>query len=155
MIEQMKGVSMATNENHQNMTTSQLMNIIQSSPKQFRQSIPTNKEPSINFIKYLENLMEQYHCSTTELIIYTGLSKTFVYQIMSDKRLPGRDVIIRIALALKLTLEETQKLLTLAQKGILYPRVRRDAAILCCIQNRCTMLETAELLEELGEVPLL
>jgi hypothetical protein len=52
-------------------------------------------------------------------------------------------------------LKETQRLLAVSQRGALYPRVRRDAAIIFCLNRKCTLEETNDLLEEIGEAALM
>ena len=69
--------------------------------------------------------------------------------------MPGRDVVIRICLALKVEVDEAQRLLMLAEKGCLYPKVRRDAAILCCLEEKKSLEDTNQFLEEHGEKKLL
>lgn len=64
-------------------------------------------------------------------------------------------MILRISLAMKATVDETQRLLTLAEKGVLYPKVKRDAAILCCIETKKSLEYTNLFLEEHGEKKLL
>jgi rRNA-processing protein FCF1 len=83
------------------------------------------------------------------------LSQSFSYQVFSGIRKPGRNALISIALALGLGVESTQRLLVVAQKGELYPRVRRDAAILFAIEHGYSLSQTEELLQSSGEASLL
>lgn len=83
------------------------------------------------------------------------LSQSFAYQVFSGIRKPGRNALISVALALGLDVESTQRLLVVAQKGELYPRVRRDAAILFAIEHGYSLLQTEELLQSAGEASLL
>lgn len=135
-------------------STEQIMNQIRTSPGMFAaHELDTIQDAQ--FIEYLKELMEKYHCAPGQLIIRTCLSKPFVYQILKGKRLPGRDMILRICLAMRAETEETQKLLTLAGKGVLYPKIRRDAAILCCIEAKKSLDYTNLFLREHGEKELL
>lgn len=109
----------------------------------------------VSFHARLSELMERRGCSAARLVERSGLSKSFFYQLLSGERLPGRDVVVRLALVLGLDLGETQRLLAAARKGSLYPKVRRDAAIICCILRGDGLLETEEFLEASGEAPLL
>lgn len=52
------------------------------------------------------------------------------------------------------TLTETSQLLRLAGHGSLYPKVRRDAAIIFAIEKKHTMQQANELLLSLQETPL-
>ncbi len=83
------------------------------------------------------------------------LSHPYAYQVFSGKRNPGRDVLVCITLAMGLDLDWTQKLLRLANKGELYPRVRRDAAIIFGIHHRYTLAQMEDMLLGLGEATLI
>lgn len=83
------------------------------------------------------------------------LSPSFAYQIFSGVRKPGRNTLLSLALAFGLDVPETRRLLAVAQKGDLYPRERRDAAILFAIEHRYSLSETEELLRSAGEASLL
>ena len=83
------------------------------------------------------------------------LSQSFAYQVFSGIRKPGRNALISLAIALHLDAEKVQRLLVVAQKGELYPRVRRDAAILFAIEHGYTLEKTEELLQSAGEASLL
>lgn len=135
-------------------TTGRLMKILESSPNQFKeQHLSGVKDPA--FHEYLYKLMEEKKIAVPALITGACISKTYAYQFINGERLPGRDIILRISLTMKLGLEETQRLLTLAGKSVLYPKIRRDAGILYCFKKKMTLDETNSFLEDLGEVPLL
>ena len=65
--------------------------------------------------------------------------------------MPGRDILLRTALLLGMPLRDTQRLLAIGRCGTLYPRVRRDAAIIFALHQRMTLLETEDLLTSLPE----
>lgn len=108
----------------------------------------------VNFHEYLHTVMIRKNMDVSELIIKTLLSRSFVYQIYNGQRMPGRDIVLRIALVMGLTVEETQRMLLIAKKGGLYPRVRRDAVIIYCLENKLGLYETDEMLNTLSEIPL-
>ncbi len=135
-------------------STEQLMNQIKKSPSDFLKHNLQRIE-DIQFKDYLQQLMERYNCSMRQLIVLSCLSKPFAYQIMKGERLPGRDVVLRISLSMRATVEETQRMLTLAGKNVLYPKIRRDAAILCCIETHRSLEDTDLFLREHGEKPLI
>lgn len=58
---------------------------------------------------------------------------------------------MRIAFGMQLTVEETQHLLILSGNSVLYPKRRRDAALIYALNKHSTLLETERFLEELGE----
>lgn len=83
------------------------------------------------------------------------ISQSFAYQVVSGTRKPGRNTLICIAFALKFDMDQTQRLLAIAQKGALYPRIRRDAAILYALEHGYSLPQTEELLQRIGEGSLL
>lgn len=104
---------------------------------------------------YLYELLKKTNLSIAQVIEKASISRSLAYQIFNGQRTPNRNLIIRIAIIMKLSLDETQRLLRIAKKGELYPRIRRDAAILFCIQHNLSLIDTNELLEDLGEAVLL
>ena len=87
------------------------------------------------FHKYLYNLITERNITIQELGFKTFLSRSFSYQIFSGSRIPNRNIILRIALVLGISLDETQRLLKLADRGALYPKIKRDAVIIYAINN--------------------
>ena len=101
--------------------------------------------------KALRDLLDQAGLSAPEWMAAANLSKSYGYQILRGERIPGRDVLLRTALVLRLSLQETQRLLALGGCGALYPRVRRDAAVIFALNQHMSLLETEELLASLPE----
>lgn len=99
----------------------------------------------------LSRLIEGAGISATEWMAAADVSKSYGYQILRGERIPGRDILLRTALALHLSLKDTQRLLAVGDCGALYPRVRRDAAIIFALNQNMTLLETEELLNSLPE----
>ncbi len=146
-----------TNVEKNILSTEELLNLIQNSPKSFESMVENNqildKEPG--FCETLNGLLEKHNVTTQQVIVETVLSKSYVYQVLSGERKPGRDIIIKIAIAATLSLDETQHLLMLGEKGILYPKVKRDAIIMSSILRERNVAETHDFLISLGEKGLL
>lgn len=62
-----------------------------------------------------------------------------------------RDEVIKLAIENQLTLNQTQKLLTLSNKGLLYARIKRDAVIIYALSNGLSMTKLNLELEKLCE----
>ncbi len=103
----------------------------------------------------LLSLLKESGLSIAQVADSAMLSQSFAYQIFSGTRKPGRNALLSIALAMRLDLENLQRLLTLAQKGELYPRVRRDAAVIYAVEHGFTLEQAEDLLQQLGEESLL
>jgi hypothetical protein len=108
-----------------------------------------------DFKTYIHELMERAEMTISRMIIKASIGKSMAYQIFAGQRIPNRNLVLRMALILRLDLHETQRLLRLAMKGELYPKIRRDAVIIYCIQNKYTLIDANEMLENLGEALLL
>ncbi len=83
-----------------------------------------------------------------------SIERTYGYQLFNGTRKPSRDKVLQLAFGFGLTLEETQKLLQIAEKSPLYPRLKRDAAVIYCLERRCGLTEAQTLLYDL-ELPIL
>lgn len=145
-----------TEKNTHKKTTEELFRLIRSSPESFFCNVPSCAQSSTElFVAYVKELMEEKNMSTHELIVKSALGKSHIYLILSGERNPGRDIIIIISLALGLDLKKTQRLLKLGQKSELYPKVRRDAAIICCIEQKLSLSDVNDFLISISEEPLL
>lgn len=136
--------------------TNNLLKLVKDSPQYFRELVVDGKSfDKVSLTEYLQELLVIHDLTMTELVRISLLSKSYVYQIFNGERMPSRDVLLRIALSMSCTIDEIQHLLTFAQTGNLYPKVRRDAAILCCVSQGFTLAETDEFLEYIEERTLL
>ena len=107
-----------------------------------------------DFTRYLEELMETHGVSKTNLIIRANMDKGYAYQIFRGERAPSREVLLKIAIGLSATLEETKMLLQFGGKSELYTRVRRDAAILFCLEKGYSIIDT-QIFLSVRNLPLL
>ena len=99
----------------------------------------------------LRELLEQKGLSAPEWIAAADISKSYAYQVLRGERIPGRDILLRTALVLRLSLKEAQRLLAVGGCGALYPKIRRDAAVIFALNQHMTLLETEDLLVSLSE----
>lgn len=103
-----------------------------------------------SFQNYLCSLCEEKGLVREHIIKRANLDRTYGHQIFRGIKKPSRDKVIQLAFGFPLTVEETQKLLCIAGKSPLYPRLKRDAAILFCLNRRESMVEVQLLLHSLG-----
>lgn len=101
--------------------------------------------------RFLQELLEEAGMSAAEWITGADISKSYGYQILRGERNPGRDVLLRTAFLLHLSLKEAQRLLAIGECGALYPKVRRDAAVIFALNQKMTLLEIEDLLSSLPE----
>lgn len=137
--------------------TSQLLNYIKKSDSfaDIAKVLNSNVEKEeVTFCHYLYKVMETHQASAKDVIVKCGIERSYFYHILSGKKIPARNIILRIALSIPAALEETNQLLRLAEQGTLYAKVRRDAVIIYCIDKKYTLQQTNELLKEYQEQPL-
>lgn len=104
--------------------------------------------------EYLEQLRAEKGLKRSEVIRASDLNGTFVYDVFKGKSRLGRDNAIMLALGMGCTLLETQRLLRLDGVSELWPKVRRDAIIIWCVNHGFSRLQTDEELYRLGEKTL-
>lgn len=135
-----------------NIYTEELMRLLKSSDS-FDQILQQsdNHIENATVSGYLECMLETKSLSVAHVIEKANLSRSYGYQVFNGSRNPARDVLIRIAVVMQLTLDETQRLLKIAQRGELYSRMRRDAAIIFGINRKLTLEEMDDLLKSIEE----
>ena len=100
------------------------------------------------FAKYLHQIISRNGLTQQEVFIQADFPERFGYKLLSEeKHTKQRDYILRICYAAKMTLEETQRALTLYGMAPLYPRIPRDAVLMIAFNKRCgSILEVNALL---------
>lgn len=140
----------------QNTKTTGQMNTLIRRADNFETFAQENQEFFINmrFSDYLYRLLEERKMIPAELVEKTSIDRSYIYHIMSGKRKPGRGTVLVISFVLHLNLDQVQLLLRLADRPVLYPRCKQDAAIIFCIYKKKSLAEVNELLCSLGYPPL-
>lgn len=109
------------------------------------------KENKFSFVdssvpELLTKLIEERKISKAELARRSGMSEVYLHQLFSGRRKPSRDRLLCLCIGLNLTLDETQRLLQLAEFAQLYPRIKREAMISHGICHGTSLEEMNELL---------
>lgn len=107
-----------------------------------------------SFAAYITRLCEQKKMTISSVLDNADIGVSFGYALFNGSRKPSRDTVIKLGMAFGLDLDETQKLLSAAGFGGLYPKIKRDAVIIYAIQRGYTLLQTQEQLskQELTEL---
>ena len=103
---------------------------------------------------YLNNIIAKKGLVKSELIKKTEFSEVMGYQILSGTRLPSRDSLICICVAMDMTLDETQAILKIAGFAALYPKAKRDSIIIKGISEKKTVAQINEVLYNCEEKTL-
>lgn len=103
---------------------------------------------------YIKAILAEKGMSIADMQKKSGIDRTYIYQIMDGSKNPGRDKIIAMAVACKMTLPESQRALEIAQEGILYAKNRRDSLIIYAIGKKMNIAGVNSLLGDYGFAPL-
>ena len=137
-----------------NVSTSKLLTMIREAGT-FEEAVSyheTENDPLFNDILY--KMIQERDLTPKDIIIASGIDRSYFYHILSGVKMPGRNMVLRIGFCLHASLNEMNHLLILAGANSLYPRIRRDAALIYAIQQKYTMEQANELLLNEGEEPL-
>ena len=85
---------------------------------------------------YLNRYIAARGLAVPAIVEHSLLSRNYAYQILNGTRKnPSRERLIPLCLAMRMSLEDTNRALKLSKAGELYSRIPRDAAIIVCINN--------------------
>ena len=133
-------------------TTEELENELKSirSRKELEEWMDGNRDGKIRFCDYFVGLCEQKGMKPGNLVGKITLSKAYIYALANGEKIPSKNAVIKIALALKATVEETNWLLKLSGNKELYPKREEDAVIEFGIRNQWEAYQIDELLKKRG-----
>lgn len=113
--------------------------------------IDAHEFPAVTLPEFLERMLEKKRLKRSRVVRMADLNETFGYQIFTGARNPSRDKVLQIAFAMALSLRETNRALMAAGASSLDPKCRRDAIIIFCIDQGCSLQKVNEELYRLGE----
>jgi hypothetical protein len=105
--------------------------------------------------EFLKKHMLMLNYKPADLIRESRASVPYVYQVLKGGKIPGRNMLIVFALALKLNLSQTQDMLAGCGAARLFPRIRRDALLVFMISHRFSISQAELSLTRAGEAPLI
>lgn len=137
-------------QNKQEINTSDLLRRLFKSPdlEKFIQ-IHSDEMEMPSFHAYISDICKSSGKVPEQVIKRAAIERTYGHQLFNGTRKPSRDKVIQLAFGLELDTDGTQELLRIAQKNQLYPKIKRDAAILYCLENKKDVLETQSVLQSL------
>lgn len=101
--------------------------------------------------EFWDGLISKTGKSKADIINKSDISYSYFYDIISGKKMPTIDMVVRVALAMHLTLDETNEALRHADRRMLSPRIKRDAAMIKAISCKYTVMQCNNLLSEINE----
>ena len=108
----------------------------------------------INLKDFWERIIKNSGMTKSDIINKSDFSYVYFYDVIAGKKIPTSDKIIRLVLAMHLSLEQCQTALRYCGKSQLYPRIKRDSLLIYAISHGYTVFQTQELLMKSGEKEL-
>lgn len=138
------------------LTTDELLKQLQSADSVSKLNKYTSTLPAYTgyktFAEYMRAYLKTNQISESALIQASQIQRTYAYQILNGSKNPGREKVLALCIAAGMNYDETQRSLTLAGLGKLYPRRKEDSVIIFAIEQKLSVLQTNELLyEECGK----
>lgn len=93
-----------------------------------------------------ELILKENKISKSQAVKGSDLERTHGYQILSGKRIPTRDNLIRMCIGMRASSEQTRLLLLKNKSAPLYSKDKRDSVILFGIMHHMNLQEINELL---------
>lgn len=148
LLERIKTMTFMADDEESLLERCAMSSVICESPLSYDQLEELDEED--DFTRELVKLVETKWTGTKrELCERALLLENTFYKIQAGKRLPGRDTLICLALALGLNVKETERLLGYLGYG-LSKHIKRDFIIMYCLEKGGSPLEVNLLLEECG-----
>ncbi len=116
--------------------TTDLMNELNQTPH-IDQYLKNNEEYIIDLTlsNYLCDRLEKKSLSKADVIKKADINEIYGYQILSGKRTPSRNKLIRLCIGAEFSLDDTNETLKVAGFSPLFPKIKRDSIIIFGIQN--------------------
>lgn len=133
-------------------TTAELENELQSinNSDDLEKWMNGNQAEKVRFCDAFVELCEKKGMKPANLVGKIAISKSYIYDIANGKKNPSKEAVIKVALGLGATVEETNLLLKLSGNKELYPKMEEDAVIEFGILNHWNVYEIDELLKKRG-----
>lgn len=96
--------------------------------------VSENPPPKLHIL--LNAYLDEKGFTKADAIRLLNTDRNYGYQVFSGKRVPTRNMLIRLALLLGLDTEQTNYLLKLAEKPMLYVRNPVDARVFYAIKHK-------------------
>lgn len=121
------------------METNKIKEKLESNMDFDEEMIAENPPPKLHIM--LNEYLDKKELVKAEVIRRLNIDRNYCYQVFNGKRLPTRNMLVQLALMLELDVEQTDYLLKLAGKPMLYVRNAVDARIFYSIKHRMSYEE--------------
>ena len=118
----------------------------------FKTFYDENKDYMVNkdLSQLLDELITKHNLKKSQIIRSAEMSEVYGYQIFSGLRVPERNKLLCLAIAMKLNIDQMQTLLKTAGYSPLYVKLPFDSIVLYGICKGLSVIEINEILYEYG-----
>ncbi len=118
--------------------------------------IKENREAFVDLTvsQFLSEYIKSRKLTKSHVIKDAEISEIFGFQVLSGTRNPSRNTLLSLCIAMKMSLDEAQTALKIAQYAPLYPKHKRDSIIILGIANGKGVCEINNELYDNGEETL-
>lgn len=90
-----------------------------------------------DFVSYMDELLARKQMKRQEVLLRANLPQKYGYKLLTgESHTTDRDKLLRICFAMELSLKETQRVLKLYGMNELYPKNKRDVALIVALGRR-------------------
>lgn len=100
---------------------------------------------------YLQEMLVQKGLKQAQVVKDAQMNATFGYQIFKGARNCSRDAVLKISLAMGLSVREANRALQAAGHAMLYSKNRRDAILIFCLEHSYNLQQVEAELFRLNE----
>lgn len=102
-----------------------------------------------SFSEIIKTVIQSKKLTSASLIKDSAINRRYYFDILSGKKQPSRNYVIRLLLALKLPLQDAQWILRAAGYPQIYARNKRDAVIIYAFGHSLSVKECNEMLHNI------
>ena len=106
--------------------------------------------PQKTFSVQIDEFCKAYQITFSQVQVASGITKSMFYAIVNGTRKPKKVHIIKIGLAMGLSVEEINLLLKVSGLKELYAKSKEDAIVMYGVNNNLTVMQIEELLTDAG-----
>ncbi len=99
---------------------------------------------------YIEKLLCEKKLKKAQVVSKLNINKGYAYEILRQEKHPDRDKVLQFAIAMELSILETQNMLNRCGYACLYGKNLRDTVIYFCIIKQKSIIDTNLLLYNHG-----
>ncbi len=145
-----------TGESKKTVNTGELMKILGKSNTKYSDFLEIGENAFVedNLVKFWAEMGKKCPLQNSDIINRADIGYTFFYDIINGKKKPSREKLVRIFLAMGLSLGECSTALRIYCYSDFYAKNKRDSAFIYAVNHSLSVNELNELLRKNGEEEL-